>query len=131
MLDTPCETYVWCGKGSDMNLRKEAVEGAQDMVKKAIEEGLKPKWVEVERVAEKGEGALFEDKFFKVEELAMFNSLLIGLFLATQWSDSMRAVIGKVAHKALSNVAISDAAKRQELPRILEMHDGELEPEQE
>jgi hypothetical protein len=43
----------------------------------------------------------------------------------------MRAVIGKVAHKTLSNVAISDAAKRQELPRILEMHDGELEPEQE
>ena len=66
MLDTPCETFVWCGKASDMNLRKEAVEGAQDMVKKAIEEGLKPKWVEVERVAEKGEGALFEDKFFKV-----------------------------------------------------------------
>ena len=33
-----------------------------------------------------------------------------------------------MAHKALSNVAVSDAAKRQELPRILVMHDGELEP---
>jgi hypothetical protein len=54
---------------------------------KAVEELLKPSWVEVERVAEKGEGALFEDKFFK-------------------WSDSMRAVIGKVSHKTLSNVAI-------------------------
>ncbi len=34
LLDTPFETFVWCGKGSDMNLRKEAVEGAQDMLKK-------------------------------------------------------------------------------------------------
>ena len=129
LLDTPFETFVWCGKASDMNLRKEAVEGAQEMVKKAIEEGLKPKWVEVERVAEKGEGALFEDKFFKVWKGE--SKTIIFLTNDKQWSDSMRAVIGKVSHKTLSNVAISDSVKRQELPRILEMHDGELESEQE
>ncbi len=109
LLDTPNEVFVWCGKGSDMNLRKETVERAQELVARQIADGQKPSWVEVERIAEKGEGALFEDKFFS-------------------WSDSMRAVIGKVAHRALSNVAVSDSAKRQELPRILVMHDGELEP---
>lgn len=110
LLDSPYEMYVWCGKSSDMNHRKESVEKAQEMLATAKADGLKAAWVEVERVAEKGESALFEDKFFK-------------------WSDSMRHVIGKVQHKALSNVAVSD--KKQELPRILLMHEGELEPPQE